>query len=450
MKPLIVALASGVNSIKPARWNALMGEDNPFTRHEFIHALEDSGSACAKTGWIPRHLCVFDASELTGLSIEEPKSLELESQEPKLLENAVTLSQLDATEFAALPLLAVMPVYQKSHSYGEYVFDWAWAQAYERHGIEYYPKWLNAIPFTPVQGKRIGFAASLSEGEQREMVKLLLQVLDSQFTQAEPSKPGEQVEHIVHRKDQKGISSWHSLFVSPNQQGIFELSGHSVLRRLGTQFHWHNRGYQGFEDFLAALTSRKRKNIHKERSMLQSCGLEFNFVKGEHIQPEQWQQFLLCYQLTYLKRSGHRGYLTPRFFELLLATMPKQIVLLVVKNTQEEMIAGALYFIGRNDAGQSCLYGRYWGTTVELEGLHFEACYYQGIQYCIEHGIELFDAGAQGEHKVLRGFEPVPMYSYHNIAHLGFKDAIADFTLDEAEQMKVYMEEMRGALPYKT
>ena len=162
-----------------------------------------------------------------------------------------------------------------------------------------------------------------------------------------------------------------------------------------------------------------------------------------------WQHFIECYQLTYLKRSGHRGYLTPTFFQQLGAQLAAQVLLLVVEDAKGEMVAGALYLKGENTRGQKCLYGRYWGTTVELDGLHFEACYYQGIQYCIEHEFQVFDAGAQGEHKVLRGFEPVAMYSYHNIAHLGFKAAIADFVEQETLQMQQYMAQMQDVLPYK-
>lgn len=399
-----------------------MGEANPFCRYEFLLALEQSHSACAATGWIPRHLCVFDASGIASLEYGEING------------DNMVLSSLGAQHFIDLPLLAVMPLYQKSHSYGEYVFDWAWAQAYERHDLDYYPKWVNAIPFTPVQGRRLGIKPELANVEQMRIAELLLLTLNRQ---------------LMLERDDIQLSSWHSLFVEPSQTPLFECLSAPLLRRLGTQFHWHNRGYRDFEDFLAGFSSRKRKNILKERAQLQPFNLKFHFVEGGQISPSQWQTFIQCYQLTYLKRSGHRGYLTPAFFQQLGAQLAAHILLLVVEDAKGEMIAGALYLKGENALGQKCLYGRYWGTTVELDGLHFEACYYQGIQYCIEHGIYLFDAGAQGEHKVLRGFEPVEMYSYHNIAHPGFKAAIADFVMQETEQMQQYIVQMRDILPYK-
>lgn len=280
MRQLILAFASAVQSIDADNWDSLMGRDNPFVRHAYLLSLEESLSACAATGWRPHHLCVFDA---TG---------------SELAPDTVIISPKDAADFMALPLLALMPLYQKSHSYGEYVFDWAWAQAYERHGLEYYPKLLNAIPFTPVQGRRMGLSPTLLAEEAQQLSLAVLSCLNGQLANADTP-----------------MSSWHSLFVSSSQQALFtEGSNHTALRRLSTQFHWHNRGYKDFAAFLAALTSRKRKNILKERAQLQPYGLQYEFVAGAEISSQQWQHFIECYQLTYLKRSGHRGYLTPTFF----------------------------------------------------------------------------------------------------------------------------------------
>lgn len=429
MRPLIFAYANAAASIVADSWNLVMGEDNPFCRHEYLLSLEQSLSACDATGWQACHLCVFDAS---GMGLTQEQNTD------------GIVSTRDAAHFIDLPLLAVMPLYQKSHSYGEYVFDWAWAQAYDRHGIAYYPKLLNAIPFTPVLGRRIGLSPTLSADEAQQLSALVLTCLNRQLMD-----------------ENSPISSWHCLFVSPSQQSLFEpplsvnqqtlqhLLHNPSLRRLSTQFHWYNRGYTSFEAFLAALNSRKRKNIVKERAQLQTHGLRFEFVAGNVITSQQWQRFIECYQLTYLKRSGHRGYLTPVFFQMIAERLAEQIVFLVVSDATGEMIAGALYFTGRNELGQRCLFGRYWGSTLELEGLHFEACYYQGIEYCIAQDIEVFDAGAQGEHKVLRGFEPVAIYSYHNIAHPEFKLAIGHFTEEEMLQMQQYMQQMREVLPYK-
>ncbi|MBS0044664.1 N-acetyltransferase [Shewanella sp. M16] len=442
MRQLILAFSSSMSDISASAWNAAMGEANPFCRHEFLLALEQSRSACTATGWTPRHLCVFDAGDTLNDVDSKDKSL-------SPLAEGGFISVQTAKHFNQFPLIAVMPLYQKSHSYGEYVFDWAWAEAYERHGLDYYPKWVNAIPFTPVQGQRMGIHPALERAEQLRVAALLLLTLNRRLISAQDNLVLE--EAILNGPEQGNtpITSWHSLFVTPTQTPLFESLPNSLLKRLGTQFHWHNRGYRDFNDFLAGFSSRKRKNILKERAQLQPFNLKFQFVEGEQITASQWQTFIQCYQLTYLKRSGHRGYLTPTFFQQLGAQLAAQVLLLVVEDAKGEMVAGALYLKGENTRGQKCLYGRYWGTTVELDGLHFEACYYQGIQYCIEHEFQVFDAGAQGEHKVLRGFEPVAMYSYHNIAHLGFKAAIADFVEQETLQMQQYMAQMQDVLPYK-
>lgn len=442
MRQLILAFASSMSDISASAWNAAMGEANPFCRHEFLLALEQSRSACTATGWTPRHLCVFDAGDTLNNVDSKDKSL-------SPLAEGGFISVQTAKHFNQFPLIAVMPLYQKFHSYGEYVFDWAWAEAYERHGLDYYPKWVNAIPFTPVQGQRMGIHPALDRAEQLRVAALLLLTLNRRLISAQDNLVLK--EAILNQPEQgdNPISSWHSLFVTPTQTPLFESLPNSLLKRLGTQFHWHNRGYRDFKDFLAGFSSRKRKNILKERAQLQPFNLKFQFVEGEQITASQWQTFIQCYQLTYLKRSGHRGYLTPTFFQQLGAQLAAQVLLLVVEDAKGEMVAGALYLKGENTRGQKCLYGRYWGTTVELDGLHFEACYYQGIQYCIEHEFQVFDAGAQGEHKVLRGFEPVAMYSYHNIAHLGFKAAIADFVEQETLQMQQYMVQMQDVLPYK-
>ena len=442
MRQLILAFASSMSDISASAWNAAMGEANPFCRHEFLLALEQSRSACTATGWTPRHLCVFDAGDTLNDVASKDKSL-------SPLAEGGFISVQTAKHFNQFPLIAVMPLYQKSHSYGEYVFDWAWAEAYERHGLDYYPKWVNAIPFTPVQGQRMGIHPALDRAEQLRVAALLLLTLNRRLISAQDNLVLK--EAILNGPEQGDnlISSWHSLFVTPTQTPLFESLPNSLLKRLGTQFHWNNRSYRDFNDFLAGFSSRKRKNILKERVQLQPFNLKFQFVEGEQITASQWQTFIQCYQLTYLKRSGHRGYLTPTFFQQLGAQLAAQVLLLVVEDAKDEMVAGALYLKGENTQGQKCLYGRYWGTTVELDGLHFEACYYQGIQYCIEHEFQVFDAGAQGEHKVLRGFEPVAMYSYHNIAHLGFKAAIADFVEQETLQMQQYMAQMQDVLPYK-
>ncbi|NMH63630.1 GNAT family N-acetyltransferase [Shewanella salipaludis] len=374
---------SRIDEIAQADWDGLMASDNPFSRYAFLLALEDCGCVSVNTGWQPRHLTVWQGADL----------------------------------------LAVMPLYAKGHSYGEYVFDWAWAEAYERHGLDYYPKLVSAIPFTPVTGPRLGIKPGLSRAEVQRLIDFIAAELDLCL-------------------EQQGYSSWHCLFLPAASQQA--LASQGKLSRLGTQFHWHNRGYGDFGDFLTGLSSRKRKNLQKERARVAAKALTFRFVPGAEVTQAQWHTFALCYRLTYLKRSGHGGYLSQAFFASLALAMPEQLLLLVVEDSSGDMLAGALYFLG-----EDTLYGRYWGSTVDIDGLHFEACYYQGIDYCIAHGLAHFDAGAQGEHKLARGFEPVATYSNHQIAHDGFRKAIAEFVDEERRQMQVYMLQMRRYLPYK-
>ncbi|MCL1113035.1 GNAT family N-acetyltransferase [Shewanella basaltis] len=373
-----------ISEIKKSDWNAFFGISHPFTRHEYLSALELSHCVSPNTGWQPQHLVVSQGDTLIGL----------------------------------------MPMYIKTHSWGEYVFDWAWAEAFERNQLEYYPKIVTSIPFTPTTGQRIGFAPFLSENEKQDVINQVGQFIRQQ---------------LVDRH----WSSWHGLFNLQSQHNMWLNS--SVISRLGCQFHWHNHGYSDFNDFLGNMSSRKRKNILKERAQIQQAQLRFTFVEGNKASPEQWQGFVQCYQRTYLKRSGHQGYLSADFFLLVAATMGESIRLLLVENSQNQLVASALYFIS-----DSHLYGRYWGALTEYDGLHFEACYYQGIEYAIANQLSVFDAGAQGEHKVARGFYPVLTYSSHIIQHQGFGDAIADFCEQEQHHIGLYMQQMTAQLPYKT
>nr|WP_235363890.1 MULTISPECIES: GNAT family N-acetyltransferase [Shewanella] len=407
-----IQCVSQIATLGAPLWNALMGganmgEANPFCRYEYLFALEQSGCVGEQTGWRPMHLVVSEAGQEKA---SHQASVKGDDQ------------QIDPTK-----VLAVMPLYLKGHSYGEYVFDWAWAQAYERHGLDYYPKLVNAIPFTPVTGPRIGLKKNLSEVETAQVITAIGEFLD-ELLQA------------------GAASGWHSLFLQEPQRVSLMKQGH--LQRLGTQFHWFNRGYRQFEDFLAALTSRKRKSIVKERRQVAQAGLSFRFVNGSEISADELSHFVRCYQRTYYKRSGHQGYLNQAFFKQLVDSMSDSLRLLIVERSGDDNrcqpIAAALYFLGAD-----CLYGRYWGTLQEIEGLHFEACYYQGIEYAIAKGLQKFDAGAQGEHKVLRGFEPIATYSVHEIGRREFRRAIADFLIEEETAVKTYMGELTGILPYK-
>ena len=368
-----------IDAVPAAAWDALEGAANPFLRHAFLAALEASGSTDADSGWQPHHLLLHQGTRL----------------------------------------VAAMPAYLKAHSWGEYVFDWAWADAYARHGIAYYPKLLCAVPFTPVTGPRLLRAPEI---DPQEALGHALRALDAEVRG-------------------RALSSWHLLFPDSGLAAGCDEAG--LLRREGVQFHWHNRGYRDFEDFLDGFASRKRKQLKRERREIATRGLEVERIPGTAIDAALWDCFHGFYQLTYAKRSGHGGYLSREFFHRLGASMPESLLLVVARRAGRP-IAAALDLVG-GDA----LYGRYWGASEEHAHLHFELCYYQGIEYCIERGLKRFDAGAQGEHKLARGFEPVLTTSFHRIAHPAFNDAIADFLRRERVANAHYLEGARAALPFR-
>ncbi|WP_417761514.1 GNAT family N-acetyltransferase [Shewanella sp.] len=392
-------LVNDISQIDAATWDELMQPDTPFNRHSFLLALEQSRCVSLDAGWQPLHLVL------------------LHNEQP----------------------VALMPLYRKRHSYGEYVFDWAWADAYDQYQLAYYPKLVSAIPFTPATGARLGIKAGI---ERSTVFSLVTQVLQNELA-----------EH----------SSWHGLFMteaesqewqhSSQQPAVLSASAEApthqaqLLPRQGCQYHWHNRQYQSFDDFLAQLTSSKRKNIRKERR--QVAEWDYRWRSGGEISATVWQRFFLCYRMTYLKRSGHGGYLNQAFFQSLSELMADSVKLLLVcthGDSDEQAVACALYF---HAPASDTLYGRYWGCLEEYDGLHFETCYYRGIDYCIEHQLACFNAGAQGEHKVLRGFEPVKTYSWHMIAEPAFERAIKQFCQDEMLQNQHYMDQLWQALPYK-
>lgn len=358
----------------------MAGGDYPFLRHAFLQALEASGSACAASGWLPQHLLV----------------------------------ESDSGD----RLLAVLPLYLKNHSYGEYVFDWQWADAYRRHGLDYFPKLLSAIPFTPATGPRLAF---------REVAKEALLPLVA--------------EALAARAQQVGASGWHILFPAGEEAVLWQAMG--MDERLGCQFHWFNQGFRTFEDFLATFTSRKRKELKRERRLVSESGIRLQRFTGDDITPPHWEQFYRFYQLTYLKRSGHGGYLTPDFFARLHDTL-RNSLLLVMAYDGDTAIAGAL-----NVFSSDTLYGRYWGAVREVPALHFEACYYQGIEFCIERGLQRFDPGAQGEHKISRGFTPVLTHSCHHIVHPDFRHAVRDFLARETIAVQQYRQDCSQALPFR-
>tara|TARA_R110002049_G_scaffold1205_4_gene8967 strand:- start:123 stop:1280 length:1158 start_codon:yes stop_codon:yes gene_type:complete len=371
--------ATSLASISPAVWNNLTGVDYPFLRHEFLYGLEKTGCTSAETGWQPCHLLLKLGEEIQ----------------------------------------AVMPLYLKSHSYGEYVFDWSWADAWASRGLHYYPKLLTAVPFTPAGGPRIGTRDGLSEAAAAPLV------LDA-------------VRHFASERD---LSSWHLLFPAESVSAALQAQG--MHQREAVQFHWFNEGYSSFADFLAGFSSRKRKSLKRERRRIAEQGLVMTTRTGSDITEEDWTQFYRFYQLTYARRSGHGGYLSREFFLETAAGMGDQVVM-VLAHHGSTPVAGALCF-----RSSDTLYGRYWGCEHDFDCLHFEACYYQGIDYCIANGLSRFDPGAQGEHKIQRGFRPTTTLSNHWIADPALSAAVADFTRREAQHVAQYKEDGARLLPFK-
>jgi hypothetical protein len=365
-----------------ADWNGLIDSQaaaTPFMRHEYLAALHNSGSAVARTGWEPRFVSVHRRDEM----------------------------------------VAACPLYLKSHSYGEYVFDWAWADAYERHGLRYYPKLLVAVPFTPVPGARL-----LARDEEARSV-----LLEAMRQVGRESK----------------LSSAHLLFIDEADQTVAKSAGW-MLRR-SVQFHWHNREpapYSGFGEFIAGLARDKRKKIAQERRRVAEAGVSLRVLAGREISPADWDFFYRCYTLTY--RAHHSTpYLTRAFFHEVAETMPEHWLMFVAEK-EGRRIAASLIAL---DPQRRHAFGRYWGATEHVPCLHFEACYYAPLEWCIRHGYRRFEGGAQGEHKMARGLLPVTTWSAHWLAHPAFADAVADFLQREGASVEAYVDELRERNPFR-
>lgn len=373
---MTVHILSSLQQIDAREWDGLLPTTAlPFQRHAFLSCLEDSGSATPGNGWQSSHRLWRD--------------------------NRGNLQ-------------AVLPAWVKTHSRGEYVFDWAWADACQRAGITYYPKLLSGVPFTPVVGERL-------LGQPSALVALLEQ-------------------GVVDLAEQ-GLSSWHINFTLPDE-GALLAQQQGWLQRLGCQFHWYNRGYRDFQDFLDSFASRKRKQLRKEREQLVGQDLEFDWRSGSELAEAEWDFVYACYANTYWVR-GQQPYLTRLFFSLLSERMPQSIrVVLARQHGRPVAMAFSLQ-------GADCLYGRYWGCLTDFNFLHFETCLYQGIDQAIARGLARFDAGAQGEHKLIRGFEPQLTESWHYLCHPGLRTAVADFLQQERPAVQVYAEQARQALPYR-
>lgn len=371
---VVVQMIGSIKAVDAQQWDALV-VDMPLLKHAFLAALETSGSVGEATGWTPCIIVIHQHNELIG----------------------------------------ALPLYIKSHSYGEYVFDWAWADAYAQNGLRYYPKLLAAIPFSPITSPRL-------LANNHETKQLLIETLETVMQQ--------------HK-----LSSAHVLFPDESDAALLETAG--WMKRTGVQFRWHNAGYLNFEAFLQSLSHNKRKRIHQERKKVAQAGVRCQLIKGIDATEADWHFFYECYCNTY---QEHRStpYLTRAFFDEISSNMPHHI-LLIMAEVAGERVASTLNFYNNHT-----LYGRYWGATRFISGLHFELCYYQAQQFCMAENIQYFEGGAQGEHKLARGFKPRTTCSFHKIAHPDFEYAIKDFLEREATGVAAYTTELEERAPFKS
>ena len=376
MQPSIIGSLSEVTA---EEWNALVHPDNPFARHEFLIAMERHDAVGKTFGWYPQYLLARDNGKLVGAA----------------------------------------PMYLKDNSYGELVFDWAWADAYQRSGLNYYPKLVVAIPYTPATGQRL----------------LVHPAFDYQTVA--PAMITAATEHARNIK----VSSLHWLFTDAQDTALFKQQPEYMLR-LGCQFHWHNQGYQSFEDYLGHFSSSKRKKIRQERRRVKDQGITLEVLHGDEASQEQWQIYHRFYNSTFDRKYGYATF-SQGFFLEIAHTMPRNIVLVLAKY-QDDYVAGAF-----NVRGSDTLYGRHWGCSHEFHSLHFEACYYQGLEYCINNGLQRFEPGAQGEHKIARGFLPAKTWSAHWIVDERFKTPIEQFVNHEVKGMEHYIAELHEHSPFK-
>jgi uncharacterized protein len=368
---ITVKVHASIAEIPAAAWDACAGEENPSVSHAFLNALEESGSTTTRTGWTPQHLTLAGPGSST---------------------------------------IGVVPLYAKTHSYGEYIFDYGWADAFERAGGRYYPKLLSASPFTPVPGPRLMAHAG-----------------------APPETRAHLIAAMIELAKRRRISSLHVNF--PESTDLEALTEAGFLQRLGQQFHWTNDGFRDFDDFLAALNSRKRKAVKKERREALAPGLKIDVLTGADLKPCHWDAFYEFYLATSDRKWGS-AYLNRRFFALIGERMPEKIVLIMARH-------GANYVAGAfNLLGTKTIYGRNWGSYGDYKFLHFECCYYQAIEFAIAHGLKRVEAGAQGPHKIQRGYLPVPTYSAHWIPDTGFRRAVAQFLAREREMVTKKIEHL--------
>ena len=372
-----ITVNDAIDDISGDDWNALLGDDYPFLQHAFLRAAEQSGSVSPETGWTPRHLTLHQDGELR----------------------------------------AAMPLYEKSHSWGEFVFDWAWAQAYERAGLSYYPKLVSAVPFTPAQSSRL----LLKDENDLDAANALLAA-------------------AIQLAEETDCSSLHVQF--PTQQDLRICEDLKMKLRKDCQFHWHNQNYSDFDNFLNTFSARKRKKVRQDRRRVADAGITFRRVRGRDLDDSAWSLAYQLISITFMRR-GSMPYFDLEFFKTISRELPDNI-LVVFAEQDDKAIAAAVFFESANT-----LYGRYWGSDGHYDALHFETCYYQGIEYCIDSGIQCFEPGTQGEHKIARGFTPAQTFSAHWLRHPEFFAAIGEYVTEEARHVDRYIEAVDEHSPYR-
>lgn len=406
-----IDVRDSLDAISAADWNALNTDGNPFVRYEFLHTLDSSGCLGKQTGWYPRYFLLWNEAD--------------DTQE----------------------LVAAVASYVKTNSYGEFVFDWAWAEAYERNQMEYYPKLVVSIPFTPATGPRI-----LVRHDQNYDDTLLL--LAQAVRQFAISQKYSSVHYLFLTERESDLLSARSPEPSDTETKVESIRSVEEarlpcdhLKRLDCQYHWHNHDYASFDDFLKACTSKRRKTIRRERRHVSDAGIRLEQRMGSTLNEQEWHWVHEFYQSTFDRKWGNPS-LTEEFFQTIGTIFGENVLIVFAYDPQDtkpdKPIACSIMFIGEHT-----LYGRFWGCRRTVNSLHFETCYYQGIAYCIEHGIKNFEPGAQGEHKITRGFEPQLTRSAHFIAHPGFRDAIANFLVEETPYMEQRCAGLANLLPFK-
>jgi hypothetical protein len=373
-----VTIHRSLDEIAPDHWNALVPGDSPILQHQFLAAFERTGCVIPDTGWEPHHLAIYDSGQL----------------------------------------LAAAPCYLKYHSYGEYIFDWDWAHAYQQAGLSYYPKILLAIPFTPITGKCLLIHPAVDINSASVALSMATRKL----------------------AEKTSASSIHALFTTHEDNEALKTAGFTL--RHSNQFHWRNQGYENFGDFLAALNSKRRKNILRERRSTISQGITYRWLNGRDATANDWSFFYFCYRTT-IAEHGAIPYLNEAFFQSVGQTMPDGVLLLVASREGRD-IAAAFFLLGNRS-----LFGRYWGAIDRIRDLHFETCFYQPIEYCIYNRLQRFEAGAQGEHKLNRGLLPTPVLSMHWLSHPGFFDAIQRYTVAEQKNIEQYQTILGAHSPYR-